>query len=218
MLEVRNLSFEKRLSSLSLTCHPGDIHALLGANGSGKSTFLRGVMGLLHLSTDCVYWKGDPLHQKTRPEISRIVTWLPQQLQIPFDYTVEEFVAMGRYMHGNKGRLEPYLERTDLLEWRTRPLKELSQGEKQRVYLARALATEAPVLLLDEPQAHLDLGRQKQFWTLLQTLAKEGKTFIVANHDLHSSRNYCTHATFLEKGQCLWQGAVLDLDIPALFA
>lgn len=218
MLEVRDLSFKNRLFSVSLSCCPGEIHALLGANGSGKSTFLKGVMGLLPVPSTAVLWKSEPLHLKSRKEISQILAWLPQQLSIPFDYTVEEFVAMGRYMHGNQGRLEPYFEKTETLAWKTRPLHELSQGEKQRVYLARALATEAPVLLLDEPQAHLDLSRQKQFWNLLKSLSQEGKILIVANHDLANSQKYCSHATLLEGGCCVRQGKVLELDIPSLFA
>ena len=211
MLEIRNLTFQKRLINISLSCRSREIHALLDPNGSGKSTLLKGIVGLLATSLDCIFWQGEALHQKPRNKISQIVTWLPQQLNIPFEYTVEEFVGMGRYMHGDQGEIEPYLERTDLLCWRRRPVQELSQGEKQRVYLARALATEAPVLLLDEPQAHLDLGRQKQFWVLLQELANEGKTLLVANHDWHSSRKYCTHAAVLERGTCVMQGAISEL-------
>jgi len=218
MLEVRELSFPERLHPITLTCYPGEIHAILGSNGSGKTTLLKALLGLLPVPNNRVLWRGEPLLQKTRLEISRIVAWLPQQLQIPFEYTVEEFVGMGRYAHGDRGSLEPYLLKTDLLAWRHRLVHSLSQGEKQRAYFARALATEASVLLLDEPQAHLDLTRQRQFWTLLTRLAEEGKIILVANHDLHSSHRYCTHATILERGQCVAQGPVLTLDIPRFFA
>lgn len=211
MLEIRNLNFQNRLRNISLRCCSGEIHALLGANGSGKSTLLKGIMGLLPSSLSCVFWQEEDLHCKSRPEISQIVTWVPQQLNIPFEYSVEEFVAMGRYMHGDQGLIDPYLKQTDLLEWRKRPVQELSQGEKQRVYLARALATEAPVLLLDEPQAHLDLKRQKLFWILLQELAAGGKILLVANHDWHSSRKYCTHGTLLEQDRCIEQGLIQEL-------
>lgn len=217
MLEVRNLTFEKRLQGISLTCKPGEIHALFGANGSGKSTFLKSVMGLLPLSFEQVFWNGEPLHLKPRIEISRIASWLPQQLQVPFEYTVEEFVAMGRYMHRNKGSLDQFLEKVDVLPWKNRLLHTLSQGERQRVYLARILATESPLLLLDEPQAHLDLGKQKKFWSLIQLLASEGKTVIVANHDLQSSQKYCTHIALLEQGRCIQHRPVSELDIPSFF-
>lgn len=218
MLEIREVSFERRLESFSLTCKPGEIHAILGANGSGKSTLLRVIMGLLPPRQGSILWEGKPLHQKTREEISQIATWLPQQLQTPFDYSVKEFVSMGRYMHEGRGCIETYLEKCDLYPFLHKPVRELSQGEKQRVYFARALATEAPILLLDEPQAHLDLRWQRRFWSLLQELSQEGKIPIVANHDLPSSKKYCSHATYLERGRIILQGAVLELDFPSFFA
>jgi iron complex transport system ATP-binding protein len=216
MLECRALGCHSLIRDLSSTFRKGEIHAILGPNGAGKSTFLKTVAGLLRPTQGAVLWNGQPLEHLTRKERSRLITFVPQSPTIAFDYTVEEFIQMGRYVHRTPGSVASYLHKVDCSHLVHRSMHHLSQGEKQRVYIARALATEAEVLLLDEPTASLDFSHQRQIWLLLKQLAHEGKTLLVANHDLHSSARICTHALVLQGGHCKGSGVYNAVVTPEL--
>ena len=203
MLECQALSYRHLLENISLCFNPGEIHAILGPNGAGKSTLLKALAGIWAPTQGKVCWLSTPLTLQNRQAWSGLITLIPQSPNMTFEYTVEEFVGMGRYLHPTSGSVSDYLKRVDVLPFSKRALRHLSQGERQRVYIARALATEATVLLFDEPTANLDINHQLQIWELIQQLAQEGKIIVVANHDLSNSRKICSHAAILQGGHCV---------------
>ncbi|MCE5316759.1 MAG: ABC transporter ATP-binding protein [Parachlamydia sp.] len=209
MLKAENLScsigLRHLLEDISHTFHPGSLSAILGPNGAGKTSFLKALCGLLS-AKGRVLWQQQNLFELNRLSISKILTLVPQNPNTVFDYSVEEFVAMGRYAHGNSKNIDQSLEAVDGLRFKKRPLQQLSQGERQRIYIARALATEAPVILLDEPAAHLDIRHQMDIWTLLTQLSSQGKTILIATHDLDQAQRYCHEALLLFEGKCVAAG------------
>ncbi len=214
MLKTEGLSYavEDKLliDNLSLSFYTGSLYGILGPNGSGKTTFMKAVAGIWQPASGKVFWKGEELHAKERIEISKIVTYVPQNAPLIFDYTVEEFVKMGRYAHGTrtlpKGLLEKALDTVSGTALRKRSLPSLSSGERQRIYIARALITECPVLLLDEPTASLDIRHQLEIWHLLKGLVQRGKIVIVTNHDLIATQRFCDEIALFNHGKCLGFG------------
>lgn len=217
ILEAEDLTYRMSDKSLieriSLQFLPGKLYGVLGANGSGKSTLLKTLTGIWKPTSGHVLWKNHPLHTLSRQQISQIITLVPQSATIPFEFTVEELVTMGRYPHGrihdghqDRALLDWALDTVDVAALRRCSVNALSQGERQRVYIARALITESPVLLLDEPTANLDLKHQLQIWALLQGLTLQGKLIVVASHDLPACERICHHVMLMHQGRCAAQG------------
>ncbi len=168
--------------------------AIVGPNGAGKSTLLRVMAGLRRPTTGEVLLDGQPLHRLSAVERSRRIAWLAQQLDGDITaMTVEDVVRLGRLPHlGLFGTPGPHddalaelaMQQTGTVAWRQRPLRELSGGERQRVLLARALAVDAPVLLLDEPTIHLDPPHQLALLRLLRQQADAGRVVVSVLHEL----------------------------------
>jgi len=215
MLEIENLSFHTLLKDFTLRFNPGEIHAILGPNGAGKSTLLKTLAGIWNPTSGQVLWLKTPLFQMSRRQISNLITFVPQNPSLVFDYTVEEFVRMGRYSHGMKGSIQHALEVADVSSLSQRPIQQISQGERQRVYLARALATEAPVMLFDEPGANLDVRHTEEMWKMMGGLARQGKVVLIANHDLQNSKRHCSHTVLIHEGHCISSGLYADIMTPA---
>src|SRR5262245_1103527 len=192
------------IKDICVQFYPGKIYGIIVPNGSGKTTLLKTVAGIRKPTMGSVLWQGRDLLSQSRQAISRTITMVPQNLQPTFDFTVEEFVAMGRYAHGrdgfNKGLIDKALHYVDAEAFRKHPVNQLSQGERQRVYIARSLVTEAPVMLLDEPVAHLDIRHQRDIWMLMKQLATQGKTIVVTNHDLMYTKQYCEYLYLFHEG------------------
>lgn len=207
MLKARDLTYKSILKGISLEFPPGMIHGILGLNGAGKTTFLKTLAGLLPLTYGTVSWLGQDLLSLPRRDISKIITYVPQNPPIPFDFTVEQFVEMGFYPYAKKPQqLREALERVQALPFATRSINAISQGERQCIYIARALVTEAPILLFDEPTANLDVKHQKRIWDLMKSLAGRGQTIILATHDLEYAKKYCDLVHLLETGCCIASG------------
>lgn len=214
ILEARNLSFHKKnrslISDISLTFYSGKLYGIIGPNGSGKTTFLKNLSGIWPATSGSIFWCNNQLINLPRNEVSRIISFVPHASFIPFDYSVLEIVEMGRYSHGNKNNspdlIRHVLHLVDIWHLRHRPLTQLSSGERQRVYIARALATEAPIILLDEPTSHLDLRHQLEIWNLLNALISKDRIVIAAIHDLHAAKRYCNEIAVLNYGQCISHG------------
>jgi len=203
------------LAGATLTIAPGSITAILGPNGSGKSTLLRVLGGVWQPARGAVTLGGAALARMSRPEIARLVSFLPQETHCEFAYTVEEMVAMGRHPH--RGRFVPErdadrraireaMTRCDLEHLWTRTVDRLSGGERQRVAIARCLAAQPAVLLLDEPTAHLDLEHSLAVLTLCRTLAETGTAVAIATHDLGTAARFATHAILLRAGRIVAAG------------
>ena len=200
---------------------------LIGPNGAGKSTLLRALAGLVdHSGT--VELDGDPIRRLGRREIARRVAVVPQAPLLPVGMTVREYVLLGRTPYvsyaGREGAhdhaaVEQALARLDLGELVERELGTLSGGERQRAVLARALAQEAPLLLLDEPTTALDAGRQQEALELIDTLRLDaGLTVVAAMHDLTLAGQYAPRMLLLSNGRVVAQGAPSEVLTEALVA
>ena len=197
------------LAGLSFTIPHNGLVALLGPNGAGKSTLLRLCSGLLPAAQGSIEVAGRPLTGWPRRELARQVAFVPQQLHLPFPFTVEQVVAQGRTPHRqwlrglstrDHAAVDRALECAGIRHLRHRPMNQISGGEQQKVKLAIALAQEAPLLLLDEPFQHLDIGSQSEFLELLLRLHQQGLTVISAMHDLTLTSAHFPLALLLTSG------------------
>lgn len=198
------------LDDVSLSLPPGSMTVLLGPNGSGKTTLIRVLAGVIQPDAGSVHFGATPLRGLSRRTVARQCAYLPQQTMTDFEIRVEDAVALGRYPHlGSWGAMQRHdyevvawaLERVGLTSFRHRTVPTLSGGERQRVFIARALAQEAPILLLDEPIAALDIGRQLELMALLADLHREGRTILAALHDLRPALEFFPNALLLNAGR-----------------
>ena len=210
MLTLKNVSLKKGsktiLNNISLAFEPGKIHGILGPNGSGKSSLLRCLAGVWLHQSGSILWLGQDLSFIERKARARLISLVGQSPPNPFDFTAEELVAMGRYPHDTpRSQLEPFITRSlsavDALPFLKRPINTLSAGERQRIYIARALVTESPVLLLDEPTSSLDYRHEQEIAQLLKNLATSGKLILISLHNLHLAEKILDTSTFLQDGE-----------------
>jgi iron complex transport system ATP-binding protein len=214
LVEVANVTFGYReapvLRDVSFTIDAGELVALCGPNGAGKSTLLRLLLGLHAPASGRVTLGGQPVAALSRRQIARQAALLPQDAPADVPLSVRESVSLGRLPH--LGRLQPEtaadvdaveraLAATDTTALAERPIAELSGGERHRAHLARALAQEAPLLLLDEPIAGLDLAHQLQALDLLRAIVDGGRGALVALHDLSLAARRCDRMIFLAGGK-----------------
>ena len=198
----------------------GDWVALIGPNGAGKTSLLRAVAGLLPCDGS-VSLEGAPLAELGRRERAQRLALVPQEPRTPPWLTVAEYVLMGRtpYLRplaregdADHDAAARALSRLDLDELAERTLGTLSGGERQRVVVARALAQEASIVLLDEPTASLDIGHQQQALDLLDALREtEGLTLVAAMHDLTLAAQYADRVLLLDQGRVAADGAPADV-------
>ncbi|MDO8540665.1 MAG: ABC transporter ATP-binding protein [Opitutaceae bacterium] len=183
-LDLVGASVPDRLHEVSLALAPGTLVGLVGPNGSGKSTLLQIAAGLLP-GGGSVRWGGRPLGEIPMIDRGREAAWVPQEAQFEFGFSVRSVVAQGRYAHGDDEHgVEEILSRLDLMGLANRPVNRLSGGERHRVLLARALATEAPLQLWDEPLAALDVRHALEVLVLAGEIKRDGRTLLLSLHDL----------------------------------
>jgi cobalamin transport system ATP-binding protein len=205
---------------LCFSVQSGEVVALMGPNGIGKTTLLKLATGLLRPQSGEVLVQGRPLQQWPRRQLSCTVALVPQELEVPFAFRVEEIVAQGRVPHmgwfGGPGArdlevVERALREVDLLPLRNRVFAQLSGGEQQRVKIAIALAQQPSLMLLDEPTQHLDLGRQIEVMGLLRKLVERGITIVAAMHDLALVREHCSSGILLFPASPALAGPLAEL-------
>ena len=195
------------LHNASFTLPLGSITALVGVNGSGKSTLFKSIMGFVTLAKGSVEILGLPVPLALK---SNLVAYVPQSEEIDWDFPVlvEDVVMMGRYGHMNmlrmarkidREKVSIALERVGLEALRHRQIGELSGGQKKRVFLARALAQESQVVLLDEPFTGVDVKTEEQIMALLRDLRDEGKVILVSTHNLGSVPEFCDRAVLIDR-------------------
>ncbi len=215
MLKVQNLSvsYGKRrvLKDVSLDVRSGEVVALIGPNGSGKSTLIRAVSGVLPVDAGHVAVDGKALAELSTMERARYLAVVPQARNLPPAFSVYESILLGRTPYlgwlGRAGekdheRVRYALERTQMQPLAERMVGELSGGEQQRVLLARAVAQDAPVLLLDEPTTHLDLQHREGLVHLVRELAgSRNLAVLMALHDLNMASLYADRVSLLVDGE-----------------
>ncbi|GGF63760.1 manganese transporter [Paracoccus acridae] len=217
-IEVRNLTVAysngvTALRDASFTVPQGSVTALVGVNGAGKSTLFKALMGLLPHSSGQVRIMGGTVEQALA---RNLVAYVPQAEEVDwtFPVLVEDVVMMGRYGHmGFFRRARPIdrqavdaaLARVGMTDFRRRQIGELSGGQKKRVFLARAIAQEARVILLDEPFTGVDVKTEEAIIALLKAMREEGRVMLVSTHDLGSVPEYCDRVVMV-KGTVLASG------------
>ncbi|MCB1112794.1 MAG: ABC transporter ATP-binding protein [Chlamydiales bacterium] len=197
------------LQNVTVGFEEGKLYGLLGPNGSGKTTLLRLLSRIWSPTSGRILLGGKELGSYSRQQLSRIISYVPQNHRLAFDYRVEEIVQMGRYCHGGYSSgadVRKAMSATDVLHLRDHPVTAISSGEAQRVLIARALATESKVILLDEPTNNLDIKHAERIWEILAELKRQGKLVIIANHDLSRSRQRCDSVVLLRKSRCVGSG------------
>jgi iron complex transport system ATP-binding protein len=221
-IEATRLTLGKRqvLADVALTFPEGSHTAILGPNGAGKTSLLKALAGLLPFEGR-LGWGERDLGGVAPLERAKIVSYVPQRSLLAAGLVVEEIVAQGRYCHtvglghnlglwrasgADNSAVEAALAATHLQGLRARRYTQLSGGEQRRVLLARALATEAPLLLLDEPTAALDVAHALAFFETLQHLAKRGHTVVTVLHDPRDAERFCGRAAVLNAGRLVYSG------------
>ena len=222
MLEARNITvnYDSReaVVNISLRAEPGEVIAIIGPNGAGKSTLLRALNGSVVPAGGEVLLEGKPLHSYARRVIARHVAVVAQEAELRFPVTVMEFVIGGRYAWSSAWGWESeqdveiargILRETELDRFETRLMNELSGGERQRAVVARALATEAKIFLLDEPTANLDLAHQATMLRLIRNRCdRDQAAAVVVTHDVNLASEWADVALMLRAGKKVAYGRI----------
>jgi iron complex transport system ATP-binding protein len=208
------------LAGADLALLPGEMVAIVGPNGAGKTTWLRALAGIAPLDGGEILVAGASLSSLSRRALARQLAFLPQETWTEFGITVADAVAMGRFAHlgalrppgeADRRAVHTAMQRADVLELATRPLTQLSAGERRRVHLARAIAQEASILVLDEPTTALDVGHACQVMDLLAGLARGGAAVVLSLHDLVLATRGPTRTLLLDDGRVTAEGAPVEV-------
>jgi iron complex transport system ATP-binding protein len=214
-LRAEGLCVPGRLEPATLSLQPGTLAALVGPNGAGKSTLLASLGGLLPAQGRS-FLGAEALDALEAPERARRLAWVGQEARFDFAFTVREVVAQGRFAWGDDGRgVDEALAAFDLGALASRPVTQLSGGERHRVTLARALATGAQVQLWDEPVAQLDVRHALEVLALARRLAGQGSTLLVSLHDLPLALRF-DQVLVLDRGRLVAQGRPQEVLTAAL--
>jgi iron complex transport system ATP-binding protein len=221
MMDVHSISFRYQkdwvLQDISFQVGRGEFIGVIGPNGSGKTTLLKILYRLLSPQQGEVLFELVPLKRMSRIDIAKRIAVVAQETYPLFPFRVIEIVLMGRspylgyLMFESERDLEiakKAMEWTEILSFSERPIDELSGGERKRVFIARALAQEPEVILLDEPTANLDIHHQIEFLDLILSLNRErGLTIIMATHDMNLASEFCDRLILLREGRIYKMGA-----------
>lgn len=219
MLVVDSIHFSldgtKILDGISARFDPGRIHGIIGPNGSGKSTLLKNICRIWEPQSGSVMIQGTDYRAIPRRELSALVTLVPQNATIAFPISVFDIVSMGRNPHlgrfeglRRKDReiIEQALHQTHIHDLKDRNINELSGGEGQLAIIARAIATEASLVLLDEPTSELDVKHTLEIVKILKQFKEQNKTILVTIHDLNLARRFCDTISILYNGRMFFSG------------
>jgi iron complex transport system ATP-binding protein len=231
-LEGRNITvaYDHRIAvaDVTLSLKQGEITAIIGPNGAGKSTLLRTLNGQLPRASGAVLLDGEPIERLNRRNISRRIAVVAQEAELRFPVTVLEFVLGGRFAwatHSGWGWetdrdlniAEAVLRETELNDLSARLMSELSGGERQRALMARALATEAPILLLDEPTANLDLSHQATLLSLVRARCDQHRAAaLVVTHDINLAAEFADNILLMKQGRTVHSGSPEEVLTPAI--
>ncbi len=209
-----------RLEGVQLAFPGSGLVALVGPNGSGKSTLLRLAAGLIHGPGVHISIRGFLLRDLSKRDTARVVSWVPQRAEAVFSMTVREMVRVGRYRWNRPLRdpapedereIERAVAEVGLAPMIDREVDTLSGGEWQRALIARAVAQDTPVMLLDEPIAGLDLRYQEEVYLLLRRLAADGRLVLVADHHLEVAASHAERIVMLHRGRVAADGSATEV-------
>ena len=212
-------------SDLSFILPRGDCTALIGPNGIGKTTLLRLASGMLPSSAGRILLAQHELQNLRRDRVARLVAMVPQQVDVPFAFTVQQIIEQGRTPYlglfgvmkvKDRDAVEQAIELADVGGLRHRIFNQLSGGERQRVKIALGLAQEPQLLLLDEPTQNLDIGRQLELLELIRSLNANGVTILAAMHDLQLIAGTFSSVLLLSPNQPLLYGSPMDVLRPKI--
>ena len=219
MLQIDSLNFsigeKKILHDVTLQFDACKIHGIIGPNGSGKSTLLKNICRIWEPQSGRVFVNDQDYKSISRKDLSRLITLVPQNTNIGFPVSVYDIVSMGRHPHlgrfqsltrQDKKNIEKALKVTQTYELKDRNINELSGGECQLAIIARALVTEASLILLDEPTSDLDIKHALIIMDLIGDLKEEGKTIMACIHDLNLARRYCDTISIINEGKIFYTG------------
>ena len=205
-IRVADLRVEGRLAGLSLELPEASLTAVVGPNGAGKSTLMQALAGLLKAEGESA-WGGQPLPRIAFLERGRRLAGVGQDSHADFAFPVREVVAQGRFAWGDDGAgVQAALQAFDLADLAERPVTRLSGGERRRVFLARALATGAPIQLWDEPTANLDVRHALEVHALARALAQRGSTVLLSLHDIRAAYRF-DRVLVLHRGRLVADGS-----------
>jgi iron complex transport system ATP-binding protein len=213
------------LTDVSFVIEPGEIFGVIGPNSAGKTTLLRLLTRVMAADRGEIRLAGRPIAPMAHAELARQVAVVPQDFPRPFPFTVEQLVLMGRYPHGpgrffendeDRALARAAMAATSVLDLADLPLEQLSGGERQRAMLARALAQQPQLLVLDEPTSHLDLRYQAECVGLLRDLNQgqapgSGLSVVLVTHDLDLAAHVCHRLLLLSAGRAVRLGAPEDV-------
>lgn len=223
-LKFENIRFSygtcEVLHGVSAAVNQANITALFGPNGSGKTTLLKCLAGLTRPAAGGIWADGTNILTVGAKQISRMISYVPQEHAISFGFTVEEVILMGRtpYLTGfsspsaaDREAAQHAIESIHLQEIAQKPYTELSGGQRQLVLIARALSQATPIMIMDEPTSALDFRNQLLVWEQLQALRESGKTILVCTHDPNHVMWFCDDVLVLQDGKILRSGSTKQL-------
>lgn len=220
VMRLKNIGYnygqEWSLKGIDLSLRPGEIVGILGPNGSGKSTLLKIMDGIIKPMEGEIIIDDKPFHDMKRFEFARQVAMVAQENHFRFSFTAAEVALMGRYPHMRRLQFEGRrdmeiafnaLKATQTLHLADRSIHDLSEGEKQRVFIARALAQEPRIILLDEPTSFLDLKFKREIFLLISSLCREKEHSVaLVSHDIDLAAQYCSRVIMLKNGRVHAEG------------
>jgi iron complex transport system ATP-binding protein len=217
LMSIENLTVARRLVDASLEIHEGEVLGLIGPNGAGKSTLLNAITGLLARSGR-IRMGGQDLERLDSLQRARQIALQPQFIESVWALSVHDIVSMGRLPWGDTDQsvIRAVMQQANITAFANRHVNELSGGERARVWLARVLANQPLVLLVDEPVANLDIHYQQEVMQILQDYARAGHAVMIAIHDLSLAARYCDRLCLMDKGRVVKTDsieAVLDSEI-----
>ncbi len=224
MLEINNVSFsysqdKKILDDISLNVAQGDVLGILGINGAGKTTFIKCLNNIFSPEAGNIKVNGRDIRSMTPKEIAKLIAYVPQYNGTFFNINVLDTVMMGRLPYAGRSYTEndrkivyEILEKMNLDKFAFRSICEMSGGERQRVFIARALAQQPQIIILDEPTSSLDLHNQLFILKMIEELSKkENLTIIMIIHDLNLASMFCNKLVILKEGKIFAQGNAADV-------